>query len=348
MASNPLGDGLILGAPGIDGKAVDLPSHDAINAFNDEKHRLALHDTELEKEISLDPEIKAALPAYDSGNRDDEDDHHIIVTGADAAAHLLSLRDDHEPALTFRSIFLASILSAFQAVVYQIYQVGSWLCDTNGKAQVLILMQFKPTLITIQGTFIVLMAYFLGKAWAKFLPRGDKFEARWRAKGGEGKAPFYIIVLSFFNHGPWGLKEHAITAITATSASIAAPSSQVFAAQDIFYNLPLKPVTVILSTISIGLFGYGICGILRPICVWHVESVYWSSLPTVKVLQGLHWQTVKDSKPLRWFWIAFSCMFAYELHLSLAELGVDSMLSRHACHWPQSSDTDQPFRRSHE
>lgn len=156
------------------------------------------------------------------------------------------------------------------------------------------------------------MAYFLGNAWAKFLPRGEKFEARWRAEGGVGVAPLYIRIISFFNHGHWNLKEHAITAITATSASIAAPSSQVFAAQEIFYSLELSPVTVIFSTISIGLFGYGICGILRPICVWHVDAVYWSSLPTVKVLQGLHWQSVKESKPIRWFWIAFSCMFAYE------------------------------------
>lgn len=172
--------------------------------------------------------------------------------------------------------------------------------------------QFKPTVVTIQGTFIVLVAFFLGNAWAKLLPRGEKFEARWRARGGVGKIPVYIQAISFFNRGPWNLKEHAITAITATSASIAAPSSQVFAAQDIFYDLPLSPVTVIFSTISIGLFGYGICGILRPICVWHVDAVYWSSLPTVKVIQGLHWQSVKDSKPIRWFWIAFSCMFAYE------------------------------------
>jgi hypothetical protein len=176
----------------------------------------------------------------------------------------------------------------------------------------LTLTQFKPTVITIQGTFIVLIAYFLGKGWAKLLPRGDKFEARWRARGGEGKVPSYIKIISFFNYGPWNLKEHAITAITATSASIAAPSSQVFAAQEIFYDLPLSPVTVILSTISIGLFGYGICGIMRPIVVWHVDSVYWSSLPTVKVLQGLHWQKVKDNKPIRWFWIAFSGMFIYE------------------------------------
>lgn len=156
------------------------------------------------------------------------------------------------------------------------------------------------------------MAFFLGQAWVRVLPRGDKFEARWRERGGVGTAPLYIRVMSFFNYGHWNLKEHAITAITATSASIAAPSSQVFAASDIFYRLPLSPVTVIFSTISIGLFGYGVCGLLRPITVWHVDAVYWSSLPTVKVLQGLHWQSVKDSKPIRWFWIAFSCMFAYE------------------------------------
>lgn len=54
-----------------------------------------------------------------------DDDTAIIVTGTDAANHLLSLRDDKDPALTFRSIFLASILSSFQAVMTQIYYVYS-------------------------------------------------------------------------------------------------------------------------------------------------------------------------------------------------------------------------------
>jgi hypothetical protein len=39
------------------------------------------------------------------------------------------LRDDFESALTFRSLFLASILSAFQAVVFQIYQVSPQSSD---------------------------------------------------------------------------------------------------------------------------------------------------------------------------------------------------------------------------
>jgi hypothetical protein len=47
----------------------------------------------------------------------------IIITGADAAAHLLPLRDDFDSVLTFRSILLASGLACFQAVMNQIYQV---------------------------------------------------------------------------------------------------------------------------------------------------------------------------------------------------------------------------------
>lgn len=167
-------------------------------------------------------------------------------------------------------------------------------------------------MITIQGTFIVLIAYFLGRAWAKFLPRGDKFEARWRARGGVGKPPLWIGIISFFNHGAWNLKEHAICSITATSASNGAASIQVFAAQDLFYGLPLSAATVILTVISIGLFGYGVAGLLRPIAVWHVDAVYWSTLPTVKTLQGLHWQEIKSSKPIRYFWYAFGSMFVYE------------------------------------
>lgn len=85
-----------------------------------------------------------------------------------------------------------------------------------------------------------------------------------------------------------------------------------FTAQDLFYDLPLKATTVVLSVISIGLFGYGVSGILRPIAVWHVDAVYWSTLPTVKTLQGLHWQEVRSSKPLRFFWYAFGGMFLYE------------------------------------
>ncbi|KAM0460201.1 hypothetical protein ACHAPV_004990 [Trichoderma viride] len=229
---------------------------------------------DFEKNEKVTAEITSAVPIDsddDNSGQDNASDDVIIITGADAATHLLPLRDDHEPSVTFRSIFLATCLSAFQAIMSQIYQ-------------------FKPTAVTISGTFIVLIAYFVGNAWAAFLPRGDRIKARWAAKNGQAKVPFWITVVSFINPGPWNLKEHA----------------------NLFYNLPLSASTVILSTISIGLFGYGICGMLRPIAVWHVEAVYWSTLPTVKTLQGLHWQDLKGSKPLRFFWYSFVGMFFYE------------------------------------
>ncbi|KAJ0344171.1 hypothetical protein KNSL1_009583 [Colletotrichum chrysophilum] len=256
-APDPIGDTIVAGALNpVEGKIVSVPNHAAIN------EKTSFADTAAGKE--LEAEIQAVAPQSESGShgKDNGSEEVIIRTGADAAQHLLPLRDDFQPSLTFRSIFLATCLSAFQAVMSQIYT-------------------FKPTQVTISGTFIVLIAYFMGKAWANFLPRGDKLEARWREKGGEGTPPRWIRTVSFLNHGPWNLKEHAICAITATSASNAAASITVFAAQDLFYDLPLSPATVVLSVISIGLFGYGICGIMRPIAVWHVDAVYWSTLPTI-------------------------------------------------------------------
>lgn len=133
--SGPLGDKIILGAVDpIEGKVVEVPSHQAVK----EKKIVTVTpgdklDPSAEKAAALDSEIRAALPVYDAGSEhkghdsDDKDNGGegvIIITGADASAHLLPMRDDGEPALTFRSVVLATVLSGFQAVMYQIYQVG--------------------------------------------------------------------------------------------------------------------------------------------------------------------------------------------------------------------------------
>jgi len=78
--------------------------------------------------VAATGDIKAEEPhsptAPSSKEGDVERDDVIIITGSDAAAHLLPLRDDFDPVLTFRSIFLATILSGFQAVMSQIYTVS--------------------------------------------------------------------------------------------------------------------------------------------------------------------------------------------------------------------------------
>lgn len=93
------------------------PSHQNVN--ND---GLAADKENISKEEAfvLDTELNAP-PYHDDGTGDKET---RIVTGADAAKYLLPLRDDGEPSLTFRCLFLASVLSCFQAVMTQIYYVS--------------------------------------------------------------------------------------------------------------------------------------------------------------------------------------------------------------------------------
>ena len=56
-------------------------------------------------------------------NQEPDNDNAIIITGEDAALHLLSLRDDGDASITFRSMVLSTGLSAFQATMTQIYTV---------------------------------------------------------------------------------------------------------------------------------------------------------------------------------------------------------------------------------
>jgi hypothetical protein len=58
-------------------------------------------------------------------------DDFVIRTGADASKHLLSLRDDEDPVLTFRSAVLGTAFACFQAAMNQIYNVSTVLLKTH-------------------------------------------------------------------------------------------------------------------------------------------------------------------------------------------------------------------------
>lgn len=52
------------------------------------------------------------------------DEDRVIRTGADASKYLLSLRDDGDPIITFRSALLGTAFACFQAAMNQIYNVS--------------------------------------------------------------------------------------------------------------------------------------------------------------------------------------------------------------------------------
>jgi hypothetical protein len=110
---------------------VEVPRTEESHDTN-EKLQLATNDEKKSKSgIAESPEIAPVPPAYDNDSSQEKEDGSedvIIITGADAAAHLLPLRDDHDPSLTFRGLVLATVLSAFQAVMYQIYTVSIYSC----------------------------------------------------------------------------------------------------------------------------------------------------------------------------------------------------------------------------
>lgn len=110
----------------VENKVFPTPTHAAAN----EKEVIAVGAARADTDGTLgDEKIKAAPSAGDDGDHDKDDDGRssdevIIITGADAARHLLPMRDDFDTALTFRSLLLASGLSCFQAVMSQIYTVS--------------------------------------------------------------------------------------------------------------------------------------------------------------------------------------------------------------------------------
>lgn len=109
----------------VEGKVFPVPTHSAA----DEKE-ITVGAARADTDGTLgDDKINAAPSAGDDGDHEKDDDGRssdevIIITGADAARHLLPLRDDFDTALTFRSLVLASGLSCFQAVMSQIYTVS--------------------------------------------------------------------------------------------------------------------------------------------------------------------------------------------------------------------------------
>lgn len=117
---------------------------------------------------------------------------------------------------------------------------------------------------------MVLCIYFIGYGWSILLPRGDKLAAKYRERHPDRqRLPLWITVAKFINPHAFGLKEHALASITASSASQGSLSVVTFTVQRLFYEgNPLNAATVIMGILSISLFGYGLTGLLRPVTVW--------------------------------------------------------------------------------
>ena len=123
-----------MAAPDASTTVIEVPLAEEAQITNEKAQLSGDEEKKLKDGVPASPEIEPVPPAYDndsSAEKEDGSDDVIIITGADAAEHLLPLRDDGESALSFRSLFLATCLSAFQAVMYQIYMVRLVLLSSS-------------------------------------------------------------------------------------------------------------------------------------------------------------------------------------------------------------------------
>ncbi|RDB27799.1 Oligopeptide transporter 6 [Hypsizygus marmoreus] len=224
------------------------------------------------------------------GNDDDDvvllKGEPVVTSGRDVSRFVVDIRDDGEAALTFRSLFLGTVLAGLGAALCQIYL-------------------FKPVQMTVSTVFLLLIIYTVGNAWAAFFPRRSWVEGtRFHRLG---------PIFEFINPGAFSLKEHVVASLVASTAAGGSTAVLNFAVQRLYYNTHVDAATAVLATFSTACFGYGLVGILRPLTVYPSEMVYWGNLPTVAVFQALHFDTAANHKRVKLFWSAFTGMFIYEV-----------------------------------
>ncbi|KIK93983.1 hypothetical protein PAXRUDRAFT_143839 [Paxillus rubicundulus Ve08.2h10] len=237
----------------------------------------------------LDAEKTSEIEGY-SGIEDDEvvyvNGEPVVTTGRDVSRFLVDVRDDGDQAVTFRSMFIGTVFAG----------LGAGLCE---------IYNFKPIQVLVSTVFLLLLIYTAGLTWAKFLPQRSLVEGTRFERLGP--------IFEFINPGEFKIKEHVISSLVASTAAYGNTAVLNFAVQRLYYNTDVKATTAVLATFSTACFGYGLCGLLRPLTVYPSEMVYWANLPTVSIFQALHFNTATNRKRMKVFWTAFAAMFLWEI-----------------------------------
>ena len=175
---------------------------------------------------------------------------------------------------TFRSFFLGIGLSAFGAVIAEIFY-------------------FKPQTILVNAVFLEIIGFILGEA-ATLIPR-------WGPVG------------RFLNPGPFNMKEHVFITIMASSAAVCALGTEQLAAQSLYYNETPNAGSAIFMLLSSQMLGYGFLGVMRKLFVYPTKMLWPLQLPLASLFQSLHLNKILAKKRLKVFWYVFIFIICWEM-----------------------------------
>jgi len=205
-------------------------------------------------------------------------DEFANVTQAETAKDLVTqvIHVDDDPTqnpYTFRLFFLGTGLSIFGAVLAEIFY-------------------FKPQTVFVSVVFLTVIGYVLGEFMALIIPRWGFFR--------------------YLNPGPFNQKEHAAITIMASAAAQAAASTEVLAAQELFYGGYPSRAAGIFITMSSQLIGFGIAGVLRDVLTYPTAMIWPMNLPVATLLETLHRDKIVTKNRLKVFYIVFLALFVWE------------------------------------
>lgn len=153
---------------------------------------------------------------------------------------------------------------------------------------------FKPQVIYVSVTFLTVIAYPLGEGLAYLIPRKGK-------------------IGHLLNPGPFNAKEHAGIAVMASASATAAVSTEILAAQRLYYGETPNAGAAIFLVISAQLLGYGLAGLMRQVLVRPTRMLWPINLPVNTLLETLHRDKKETKIRLKIFYIVFFVMFFYEI-----------------------------------
>lgn len=252
-----------------------------------------------------------------SQDSDDEDDD-----GSKSALNMVKTvvaetDDPSLPNITFRVLLLGTILCAIGAAISQLFFVGAdphsclnYRADNalhRCPVQIKVSRAFNATLTSsdalrsspsFSSFLIILISYPAGHWLAQIMP----------------KRYFTLFGHSFtLNPGPFGVKEHILITVLASSGSSAAYGADIITIQDLYYGQNIGPVGGILLILSTQMLGFGLSGLVYNLLVRPSKMVWPAILVPISLFNTLH----GDSSNLTWqrlhfFRLAFLVVFVWQ------------------------------------
>ncbi|KAA1075364.1 hypothetical protein PGT21_034305 [Puccinia graminis f. sp. tritici] len=95
---------------------------------------------------------------------------------------------------------------------------------------------------------------------------------------------------TWWNPGPYSIKENTLSAIMATAAAVGTLAVEMIATQELYEERPFHYATAMAIMLSSQLIGYGFAGLLRAPLIYSKRAVFPAVLPAVALFHSFHYR----------------------------------------------------------